>query len=428
MFQVHNLFSRTENELFIKLRLGGFAQAVSNNIIKTCESKGKETRCQMVGICNLPRSSPAYAILHGDESLDLGRCENLKIASPNEKITYRQSLLGRPSTAEYLTSTEETGKPHSIKAFREFASFDLNSYKHFSSINETHNLPMKESPKYLEMHTSSGVDHGYDMRPSGNLTRNHDSLFTESSLLSEYGGEYFKLRYGPSPSGLKNTHSLRTVTTSRTMSPYLDTSIRSEESSPSQICNPQGSVQSSVPSDCNATISSVMLGGKRPHDRLEEHSVSLRRNQTSFSAPKNESAFYGGIENSDNEPSARLSRVVTRYPASKVPKFSAANNVYFESEKTPINFQTFGTKTIQEAAQRENTNLETIAIRANKEDMIIPEKIVGNENGLDKQETYGDIKPSDITSVSEWSNEDVVAFFRKTDCAEYARVFQEEVG
>ncbi|XP_065062992.1 uncharacterized protein LOC135689622 [Rhopilema esculentum] len=271
VFQVHNLFSRTENELCIKLNLRGFAQAVSNNIIKTCESRSKETRCQMVGICNLPRSSPAYAILHGDESLDPGRCQNLKIASPNEKITYQQSLLGRPSRAEYLTSTEETGKPRLIKSVKELASFDLNSYKHFSSINESHNLPMKESAKYLEMHTSSGNYHGYDMPPSRNPTRTHDSLFTESSLLSEYGGEYFKLRYGSSPSGLENIPSLRTVTTSRNMSPYLDTSIRSEESSPSQVCNPQGSLQSSVPSDCNATTSSIMLGDKRPHDRLEEH-------------------------------------------------------------------------------------------------------------------------------------------------------------
>eukprot|EP00795_Rhopilema_esculentum_P002916 gene2916-1155_t len=58
--------------------------------------------------------------------------------------------------------------------------------------------------------------------------------------------------------------------------------------------------------------------------------------------------------------------------------------------------------------------------------MMIPEKIIGSENDLDNPETNGAIKRSNLTSVSEWSNEDVVAFFKKTDCAEYAKVFQEE--
>ena len=481
--EIHNLFSRSDEDLLLKLNLGGFSPVVFNNIFKTCESKGSDFECRLVILGARPRSSPAYAILndqasprskefHPNSSKSIEKHQRDLPSAVTRPSNYYSSIYEFPNTtqalqahqqvtqatygssAHTLSGPESTGSLSSNKGIfsADIYSKDFNTHV-AKSVVSSYSAGSHQVSFWNRLNKPISTENDFE----GN--KKIENIKVEVGKEENYQERNFLIPKSNSPSHETNRHDCER-TKYHPVSSCKDIELKMGDS----LITASNSQQ--IPG-FNIQISAAMHDGSFTNTESETMSSFVRDDvrkddKQIFNLSGNNSVFLpakrrsADMQNSTAMKEKNISNTPKRQYVlldyeSETPIIQGATSL--SAGKTPVPEETM-IETLTHVSQEMEALLAVPGVTDQRKDAKVVIDIASNESEsrsrsprtspallLKNQdnEQVGSENRSEIMSdssttlkerlaVSDWTNDDVISFLNGTDCAEYADVFQQEVS
>lgn len=470
--QVHNRFLEDNRDVLLRLNLGGFSPVIVNNVFKTCESKGRDFDCRLVILGARPRSSAAYAVISDQNSLPVdnfntqspfifGQCTaphsysqlsdyyasiySVQNSSHNEsngpQVYHSPSSLTQNSNSEastnsivysdITTAAQLSQNQQSSPMNPSFKPAPRNQVKSSKSDSKIRYFRSKSSPgvcNEISKKNFASEEHNSDNNHSGHF---YISVPQISSGSGETSLCFDVQESSPIPVGAKtgtnkepfqftnydvrkrNKRLIEIINQSVANKRYLSSMGRvadtqndgtmQEEHVMGQL-TPQSSVMKHPYSTKLETIQNDQPSGS-VHD--DEKSVVIEASTTAmvFKSPTESGVSPGKVSLTERNQ-------ICVSVASPVPIISSDNRC---SEILQIDGGN--------ADELDASNLTKRSDASTREGTADVFSAIVDNKTLNVQITRE--REQDITK---WSNLDVVSFFKGTDCAEYAYIFEQEVN
>ena len=441
-FHIHYLFSR-DGAPSLRLNLGGCSPVISNNSIRICQSK-EEMQCKLVVIGARPRASPAYAVTFKEDSNSYNKEQTNPITSSDENILTAQHPLShlwpKPPSVFRIASPREQVDPMKTSLFvpKQNVERNLSSQKQISpkeagtpeprdvvhSPMEINRPSTSSDSRVLIRHSPFGVNQSHLRQVPGSTNWGLDR-----NTLPTYGnGSQF---------GTSNVKVIAEGTAQVTSPMPIVVQVASprevvRQNSPS-VAISQGPeskrrrLSSSSSRDSNQLTASQGIGIGSPKAESSPGKEVLSSSYgESDSAPSSAEKSSGSDQNSQAD---LFRNVITQGPMIVgISSFATSRSVGFNNDRKNQednrNTSDTGSHVITKGKQ-DNVSRTT-------ESNLIPRMIVDDDDDDDDDSDnvateMFDPRLINDRKLSKWSNANVVAFLKETDCKGHSPVFEREV-